>query len=76
VVVPRLVVGLLGSADQLPLGKVWKDTWLGLPQAESGQIYRNLFTGEELEVGAHEGIPGLAMSAVCAHYPVALLYRA
>jgi (1->4)-alpha-D-glucan 1-alpha-D-glucosylmutase len=74
-VVPRLIVGLLGGAEQLPLGKVWKDTWLGLPQAESGQIYRNLFTGEELEVGAQEGTPGLAMSAVCAHFPVALLYR-
>jgi (1->4)-alpha-D-glucan 1-alpha-D-glucosylmutase len=75
VVVPRLIVGLLGGAEHLPLGKVWKDTWLVLPQAESGQTYRNLFTGEELEVGAHEGTPGVAMSAVCAHYPIAILYR-
>jgi (1->4)-alpha-D-glucan 1-alpha-D-glucosylmutase len=75
IVVPRMVVGLSSGSEQLPLGKVWKETWLVLPQAEVGQTYRNLFTGEELEVGAQEGNPGIAMSMVYGHYPVALLYR-
>ncbi len=79
VAVPRLVVALSegvtsSSVEQPPLGgRVWKNTWLTLPHAQVGQVYQNLFTGEGLTVGEQDGVAGLPMSSVCAHFPVALL---
>jgi (1->4)-alpha-D-glucan 1-alpha-D-glucosylmutase len=79
VAVPRLVLTLSGGNGgelQSPLGtKVWKDTWLVLPQAEVGQTYTNLLTGEEIATENHLEIVGLPMASVCAHFPVALLVR-
>jgi maltooligosyltrehalose synthase len=77
IVVPRLVVGLTEGVEQMPLGaKVWKDTLLVLPDANSGQTYVNVFTGEQVSASAQEDSIGLAMSEVCAHFPIALLTRA
>jgi maltooligosyltrehalose synthase len=76
VVVPRLIVGLTGGTEQLPLGaKVWKDTWLKLGHAQAGQSYENLFTGEVLTTGEQWDTVGLPLASVCAHFPVALLVR-
>jgi (1->4)-alpha-D-glucan 1-alpha-D-glucosylmutase len=74
VVVPRLVVGLTGGEERPPLGAdVWGDTWLALPPEYAGRRYRNHFTGEELTATDRDGITGLPLAALCAHFPVALL---
>ncbi|HEU5013073.1 MAG TPA: malto-oligosyltrehalose synthase [Roseiflexaceae bacterium] len=75
VVVPRLVVGLTGGAERAPLGDVWGDTWLPLPEDLAERRYRNWFTGETLVVETVDGMPGLRLSAVLAIFPVSLLTR-
>ncbi len=76
VVVPRLVVGLTGGAEQAPLGAaVWGDTRLVLPEEEAGRAYRNVCTGEALTVEEHDGQGSLPLAAVFRHFPVALLER-
>lgn len=76
VVTPRLIVGLTGGKEQLPLGqRTWKDTWIALANEQVGQQFSNLFTGERLAVEDCEGTPGLPLAAICAHFPVALLER-
>ncbi len=75
-IVPRLIVGLTGGIERLPLGaEVWDDTWLDLPDAQPGQRYRNRYTGELLTVTEHEETPGLPMAEVLRSFPVAVLER-
>jgi (1->4)-alpha-D-glucan 1-alpha-D-glucosylmutase len=74
VVVPRLVVGLTDKREQPPLGeKVWKDTWLVLPNGQPGDRYRNVFTGERLSAVKRENSIGLPLSAIFGCFPVSLL---
>ncbi|PDW01424.1 malto-oligosyltrehalose synthase [Candidatus Viridilinea mediisalina] len=73
IVVPRLSLTLARGEVTPPTGDLWEDTWLALPDAPIGAAYRERFTGHELHVGEHEGTPGLWMSDVLAHFPVALL---
>ncbi|GIV96085.1 MAG: maltooligosyl trehalose synthase [Herpetosiphonaceae bacterium] len=80
VVAPRLVVGLTHAAEHPPVGEdIWKDTWLDLPAelhpADPGYRYRNLLTGEVLEVEHHAGKPNLRLSSILATFPAALLER-
>ena len=75
VVVPRLVVGLTGGEEQAPLGKVWSDTWLPLPEDLAERRYQNWFTGEVFVVETVDGLPGLQLSEVLENFPVALLTR-
>jgi (1->4)-alpha-D-glucan 1-alpha-D-glucosylmutase len=75
VVVPRLVAGLTGGAEQPPLGPAWDDTWLLLPPEERGQTYRQQFTGETFVVAERDGGWGLPLSAVLGTFPLALLGR-
>jgi (1->4)-alpha-D-glucan 1-alpha-D-glucosylmutase len=76
VVAPRLVHGLTAGAEQPPIGDTaWQDTFLILPEARDGAVYRNAFTDEELVVeerGAEAGFPLSKALSVC---PVALLQR-
>lgn len=74
VVVPRLVSRLTQSPELPPIGeKVWEDTWLATPAADRRGSYRNILTGETLEVREGEGQIGIPLSAVLACFPVALL---
>jgi (1->4)-alpha-D-glucan 1-alpha-D-glucosylmutase len=73
VVVPRLLTRLLPERQGLPLGDVWQDTRVLLPEMEPGQPLRNVFTGEELTCENHQGQASLAAGALLAHFPVALL---
>jgi (1->4)-alpha-D-glucan 1-alpha-D-glucosylmutase len=76
VAVPRLVVGLTGGAERAPLGgEVWGETKLLLPMEDVGRRYRNVYTGEVLAAGEHNGGAVLPLAAVFAHFPVALLER-
>lgn len=76
VVAPRLVVGLAGGEERAPLGAVWGDTWLPLPEDLAERRYRNWFTGEVFMVETVDGLPGLRLAAVLESFPVALLTRA
>lgn len=71
-VAPRFLARL--AVDVPPLGApLWNETCLALPQDAPGGHYRNLFTEEVLEVVERQGQRGLALDAVFANFPVALL---
>jgi (1->4)-alpha-D-glucan 1-alpha-D-glucosylmutase len=72
VVVPLMVGGLLNDADPPPIGKeIWEDTHILLPPVGSSRTYRNVLTGEVLEVAAEVGV-----SKVLGGFPVALCVTA
>jgi len=72
--VPRLVVGLLGGREEPPLGEAaWKGTWVRVPEEWVGRKYRNLFTGEELEVRSGGRSTGFSLGDLFRNFPVALL---
>lgn len=64
VAVPRLLVGLTNGEMQPPVGDVWGDTVLFVPEGQ----YRNVLTGKEISVGGE-----LALRDVFARFPVAML---
>jgi len=73
-VVPRLLARF--NVDGPPLGApLWSETWLTLPREQTGTRYRNLLTGEVVEVVEREGCPVLLLEAVLGSFPVALLER-
>ncbi len=69
-VAPRLSLRLAGGEQRPPLGKLWGDTWLPLPDVAPGAVYTNTLTGERLEARG-----GLWLREVLAAFPVALLMR-
>ncbi|MBI3029671.1 MAG: malto-oligosyltrehalose synthase [Candidatus Rokubacteria bacterium] len=70
-VAPRSLARL--SPEGPPLGEpVWGETSLIVPAAPA-KPYRNLLTGESVEVFQREGRPALALPAVFRNFPVALL---
>jgi len=74
VVVPRLLAQLVTDPRVLPLGpQIWGDSWLSLPSTHASPRYRNLFTGETVEVMGENGSVALALDKVFANFPVALL---
>jgi (1->4)-alpha-D-glucan 1-alpha-D-glucosylmutase len=64
-VVPRLVTRLAAGPEGLPLGGVWQDTRLSLPEVDRRMHWRNIFTGRD--------VSELRLSEVFADFPVALL---
>jgi (1->4)-alpha-D-glucan 1-alpha-D-glucosylmutase len=54
----------------LPLDGVWKNTWIEAPQVGT---YINVLTGEKNDTMMRAGKPALVLSALLAHFPVALL---
>ena len=77
VVAPCLMTRL-GKAGEtiLPVGQVWSGSWLPVPGASEGDSYRNIFTGEVLQVRTQNDTAGLPLEEVLAAFPVALLERA
>jgi (1->4)-alpha-D-glucan 1-alpha-D-glucosylmutase len=67
VVVPRLLTGVVGEGE-LPLGDLWADTHLTVPDDLSGRWWRDAFTGELIP-----GATSPLLSTLLAHLPVALL---
>ncbi|OGU13235.1 MAG: malto-oligosyltrehalose synthase, partial [Geobacteraceae bacterium GWC2_53_11] len=56
VVVPRLCSGLIGDHTGLPLGaEVWRDTRINLPSGGSASRFRNIFTGEMVDLDQQKG---------------------
>jgi (1->4)-alpha-D-glucan 1-alpha-D-glucosylmutase len=75
VVVPRLVAGLLNELDLPPIGsKVWGDTHIQMPSCPCSHTYRNVYTGEGLNLPEGGSAPAICVSEVLAEFPVAL-YR-
>jgi (1->4)-alpha-D-glucan 1-alpha-D-glucosylmutase len=71
-VVPRFLARL--HLPGPPVGSsVWAGTWLALPEEWASRAYRNVLTGEAVQVVTREGRPGLTLEAALATFPVALL---
>jgi (1->4)-alpha-D-glucan 1-alpha-D-glucosylmutase len=75
VVVPRLVFGLTRGAEVPPIGEIWKDTVLILPQSRAGNSFRNVLTGETAAAIEHKGNAALEIAQVLKSFPVALLEK-
>lgn len=71
VVVPRWFSRLTSDRDPWPLGdKVWRDTAV---QAPGDARFRNVLTGERVDLKAVRGRPCLLASDLLANYPIAVL---
>lgn len=70
-VVPRLVHGL--CPDGPPLGPVWSDTWLEIPESLPQRQYRNELDGRSLPVQRIGDKSGILLAAILTYFPVALL---
>jgi (1->4)-alpha-D-glucan 1-alpha-D-glucosylmutase len=76
VIVPRFFTQLVPGAGDPPLGEaVWKDSFIVIPMAEPGAIYRNIFTGESLTARYHNDANALLLSEVLGNFPAAILER-
>jgi len=74
VVVPRFCSRLMQDSSGLPLGPdVWQDTRVILPSNTASSSYRNIFTGEILDLDQREDSLSLALQDILSVYPVALL---
>jgi maltooligosyltrehalose synthase len=75
VAVPRLLAGLC-PAGEPPLGaKVWRETVIMLPQ-DVPESWRNVFTGETVNVLPSPGMRSVPVRDVFLSFPVALLLNA
>jgi hypothetical protein len=64
----------LAPQGELPLGPaVWEDTRLLLAGVEPGRRLYNVFTGESVVPGEHEGRASVAAAELFANFPLALL---
>lgn len=69
VVAPRLVVGLTGGKEIVPVGReVWEDTYLELPGGLGAGSVENAFTGESLASPGEK----LAVADILTVFPVGL----
>nr|WKN36194.1 malto-oligosyltrehalose synthase [Tunicatimonas sp. TK19036] len=67
-IIPREVVEILPEGQALPLGKIWADTAIAIPELP-GDLWKNQFTGEILNTSS----ASLSLSAILHHFPVAIL---
>ena len=73
VVVPRFL-SHLAQVDESPLGmEVWGDSSIAIPNEIIGERFRNIFTGEMVEVIGRDGKNRLILGQVFANFPVAML---
>ncbi|MBI5604376.1 MAG: malto-oligosyltrehalose synthase [Deltaproteobacteria bacterium] len=73
IIVPRLLAGQGLSPEIPPLGKVWEDSQLFIPDEIAGDHFYNIFTGETAQVVEREGRRTLPLEVVFAFFPLALL---
>jgi (1->4)-alpha-D-glucan 1-alpha-D-glucosylmutase len=70
-IAPRLVAGLTGDSDHLPVGsKVWSDTVLPLPRQWQSLVWRDALTGQELTSDNGGSLPLARILDTC---PISLL---
>lgn len=76
VVAPRFLARLIQQPESLPFGKdVWKDACIVIPDVETGEKYRNIFTGEVVSTVSYKDAVILYLSEIFANFPVALMER-
>jgi (1->4)-alpha-D-glucan 1-alpha-D-glucosylmutase len=76
VAVPRFCSRLIRDSSGLPLGpEVWQDTRIIQPFDTAESCYRNVFTGELLNLNQQEDRLSLTVQDILAVFPVALLER-
>lgn len=76
VCVPRFLSKLVFGENALPQGTaVWEDTHLILPDLPAGVHYYNIFTGQQLLPGKHNGDSVINLSRALEEFPVAVLER-
>ncbi|MDD2541670.1 MAG: malto-oligosyltrehalose synthase, partial [Desulfuromonadaceae bacterium] len=76
VVVPRFCSRLMQDSSSLPLGPdVWQNTRVIQQFDTATSCYRNIFTGELLQLDQLDGKLSLALQDILSVYPVALLER-
>jgi (1->4)-alpha-D-glucan 1-alpha-D-glucosylmutase len=74
VIVPRFLTRLLKSPDELPLGhEVWGDSRVVIPREIPTVKFKNILTGEVMDLVEQDGKAALALDQVFANFPVALL---
>ncbi len=72
--VPRLVAGLTEFGSEWPLAGIWDDTRILVPQLPSHTTrFRDLLSGQILQVDQRAGEPSLALGDIMRYWPVALL---
>ena len=77
VAVPRLCSKLFnGNGESSAIQDWWKETSLELPPSDESRTYRNVFTGEEVNLEAAGQASHLPANALFAEFPLALLYSA
>jgi (1->4)-alpha-D-glucan 1-alpha-D-glucosylmutase len=74
-IVPRLCWSMTGGGARWPVGDLWGDTRVALPDAVPAGAYRDWLTGRTHEPRGTEAGPMLAIADVLAEFPVALLER-
>jgi (1->4)-alpha-D-glucan 1-alpha-D-glucosylmutase len=75
VIAPRLVAGLLNDREVLPVGPgIWEDTQIVVPSCACSVSYRNIFTGESLELERTADSAKIAVAEALAHFPVAVFF--
>ena len=76
VVVPRFCSRLIADSNGLPLGaEVWQDTRILQPFDTAVSSYRNLLTGELLQLEQQDGRSSLPLQKILSAFPVALLVK-
>jgi (1->4)-alpha-D-glucan 1-alpha-D-glucosylmutase len=76
VVAPRFYSSLIRDGSGLPLGpEVWQDTRIIQRYDSAASRYRNIFTGEILNLDLQDGLLSLALKDILSVFPVALLER-
>ena len=74
VVVPRLVAGLTGGEQRAPIGDVWADTRLLLPEPLRQMAgLENVLTGQPVAVTAHDNRLTISVAEILGEFPVGLL---
>jgi (1->4)-alpha-D-glucan 1-alpha-D-glucosylmutase len=77
VIAPCLVVGLVDGVERPPMGDIWEDTLLALPDADPKCQYKNVLTRQILPVtsGGGGAKRGLRLADALELFPLALLER-
>jgi (1->4)-alpha-D-glucan 1-alpha-D-glucosylmutase len=74
VVVPRLCARLVEDQIRLPIGDVWGNTAIQLPEIEKTS-FRNVFTGERVSSDRDGSVAILKLSSVLRKFPVGILVK-
>jgi len=69
----RLFASLCGNGSMN--GESWRDTVMRMPRELSGGAYRNVLTGEDVEVEEQDGEGVMRVAGALSHMPATILYR-